>query len=148
MATKNDYIEKAENEIKKYKEKISKIEVMLKEYDAPNAEQLLGYKESLEDKFHAAEDMLEKLKASTEEEYEELQDTASEVFTGIRQAFHDFSNFLTLEQLYHAKDEIIDFGKDKLEDAQELLKKHPLASAASALTLGFVIGSLFTRSSK
>ena len=146
MNTKKDYIEQIQNDIDKYKDKISKIDILLENYNSNNKSELLDHRKNLKDKFEKAESMLEKIKSGGEEEYEKIKGEASEVFDGVKEAFHEFSSFLTIEQLYRAKDEIIDYGNEKLDEAQELLKQHPLTAAASALTLGFVIGSLFTRS--
>jgi len=146
MKTKEDYIEQIQKNIDKYKDKISKTDKLLENYHSNNKSELLDHRKNLKNKFEKAEGMLEKIKFAGEKEYEQIKEEASEVFDGIKEAFHEFSSFLTIEQLYHAKDEIIDYGNEKLDEAQELLKQHPLAAAASALTLGFIIGSLFTRS--
>lgn len=146
MRTKQEYIEQIQNNIDKYKDKISKIDKLLENYNPNNKSELLNHRKNLKNKFEKAEGMLEKVKSAGEEEYEKIKEEASEVFDGIKEAFHEFSSFLTIEELYHVKDEIVDYGNEKLDEAQELLKQHPLTAAASALTLGFIIGSFFTRS--
>ena len=69
-----------------------------------------------------------------------------EVFDNVKDAFYDFSNFLTMEQLYRTKDEIIDYGNDKLDEVEKLIKERPLTVAACAIGIGFLIGVLLTRS--
>lgn len=146
MTTRENYINEIQIDINAYKEKMSKIENVLKNNDSDSNPELTKYMDAFEDKFDKASSMLEKIKFCSEMEYGEIKDNASEVFKEVKKAFHAFSSFLTMDQLYHVKDEIIDFSSEKLGEAQELLKKHPVAAAASALTLGFVIGALFTRS--
>ncbi|MBS0271835.1 MAG: DUF883 family protein [Proteobacteria bacterium] len=129
-----------------YKEKISKIDDLLKKYKLNNRDQLLLQRDSLKDKLDQGEKMLKKVKSSSEENYEQIKESALEVFDNVKEAFHDFSNVLSLEHLNHAKDEIVDYSNEKLDEMHTLIKKHPLTMAAWAVGVGFIIGTLFMRS--
>lgn len=146
MSTKDDYIKQAQQSVDKYKDKISKIDNLLEKYKGEGKSDLFAHRENLKDKFDQAEKMLKKITSSSEENYEKIKETASEVFGNVKEAFHDFSSFLTLDQLSRAKDEVVDFGNEKLDEIQSYIKKRPLTIAAWAVGIGFLIGTLFTRS--
>jgi len=146
MDTKEDYIKELEKNMDKYKNKISKVDSLLANYNSSNKAELLNQHQSLKHKFVDCGDILKEIKSAGEEEYEQIKEKSSEIFEDIKNAFEEFSSFLTMEQLCLVKDEIVDFGNEKLAEVQELLKQHPLTAAASALILGFIIGTLFTRS--
>jgi ElaB/YqjD/DUF883 family membrane-anchored ribosome-binding protein len=50
-----------------------------------------------------------------------------------------------MEQLSHAKDEIIDFSSEKLGEVENFIKKRPLKAAAWAMGIGFIAGLILTR---
>ena len=146
MSTKDDYIKQAQKNMDKYKDKISKIDNLLEKYKSEGNSDLLAQRENLKDKFDQAEKMLKKITSSSEENYEKIKESAAEVFDNVKEAFHDFSSFLTIEQLSRAKDEIVDFGNEKLDEVQSFIKKRPLTIAAWAVGIGFLIVTLLTRS--
>lgn len=146
MTSKQDYIKEAEKQMDKYKTKISKIEEFLKGYKSEGREQFLAHQNDLQDKFNQAEKMLKKITDSSEKEYEQIKESATKIFDDVKEAFYEMSSFLTFEQLSRAKDEVIDFGNEKLDEAQTYIKEHPLTAAAWAVGIGFLIGSLITRS--
>lgn len=146
MMEKEDYIEQLEANMKKYNEKISKIDRALENYKSDNKSALLAQRENLKEKFEQGEQMLKKIKSATEDNYEKIQENAAEIFESIKEAFHEFSNFLTMEQLSRTKDEIMDYGNEKLDEVQSFIKNRPLTMAVWAMGIGFLIGTLFTRS--
>lgn len=146
MTKKEEYIKKIEESMKKYKDKISKIDSALENYKADNKSDLLAQSENLKEKFEQGEQMLKEIRSATEEKYETIQEKAAEVFESVKEAFNEFSNFLTMEQLSRTKDEIMDLGSEKLEEVQSFIKNHPLTMAAWAMGIGFLVGTLFTRS--
>ena len=110
------------------------------------SKEIQGYEKTLSKQFSDAEKFLTEIKDSTEEEYEKIKETLSQTLEDLKKNLYDFSKYLSLEQLYKGKDELISFGNEKLEEAQELLKSHPFMAAGSALSIGFIIGKLFGRS--
>ncbi len=82
----------------------------------------------------------------SEENYEKIKENAGEIFDDVKEGFHEFSSLLTMEQLHRAKEEIVDFGNEKLDEIQSLIKERPLTIAAWAIGIGFLIGTLWIRS--
>jgi len=146
MSTKETYTKELEKNLENYKNKISKIEGLLETYKGNNKRDLLAQKTTLEEKFEEGQEMLKKIKAASEEEYEKVRDTAVTLFDSIKEAFYDFSHFLTLEQLSRTTKELTQLGTQTVDEAQDLIKHHPFSVAAGALSLGFIVGTLFARS--
>ncbi len=146
MAKKEDYIKEIEASMEKYKGKISKIDNLLENYKAENKSDLIAQRQNLKEKFEQGEKMLKQIKSSSEESYEKIRESAGEVFEGIKDAFYELSHFLTMDQLSRTKDEMIDLGNEKVEEIQNFIKDHPLATATWAMGIGFLVGTLYTRS--
>ncbi|OJW52645.1 MAG: hypothetical protein BGO67_09250 [Alphaproteobacteria bacterium 41-28] len=146
MSTKENYIKQAEKQMEKYRDKISKIDDLLKNKKESGESELLAHRENLKDKFDQAEKMLKKIKSGSEENYEKIKENATEIFESLKEAFHEFSSFLSMEQLSRTKDVVIDYGNEKLDEFQSFVKERPLTIAAWAMGIGFIIGTLFTRS--
>ena len=66
----------------------------------------------------------------------------AKAFEGIKEGFREFSTLLTMEQLWRAKDEITDYGQEKIDELQECIKKRPLLTAVCALGAGLLLGTL------
>ena len=137
-----DYIQEMDSNMKKYKDKISKIENFLSEYSAGDKAHLVSENNSLKEAFEKGEDIFKKLKSSTEENYEEIHEAFAKAFEGIKEGFREFSTLLTMEQLWRAKDEITDYGQEKIDELQECIKKRPLLTAVCALGAGLLLGTL------
>lgn len=146
MSDKEDYTKKIQKNMDKYKDKISRIDHFLGNAKANGREALLSQRDSLKEKLTDGEKMLQKVQSSSEDGYEKIKESAAEVFEELQAAFHEFSNFLTMEQLYRTQDELIEFGNEKIEDVQELVKNNPLTILACAIGVGFLVGTLLTRS--
>jgi ElaB/YqjD/DUF883 family membrane-anchored ribosome-binding protein len=146
MNPKEHYTKQVQNQMEKYKDKLSKIDDLLNNTNSQRRSELLSQRENLQDKFDKAEKILKEITASSDENYEKIKDKAVEVFDDVKEAFHEFSSFLTMEQLYRTKEEIIDFSNDKLEEIETFVKKRPITIAACAIGIGFLIGTLLTRS--
>lgn len=146
MAKKDNYIKEIQRNLENYKNKISKIEYVLESYKGSNKTDLLAQKSALQEKYEEGEKMLKKIKDASADEYEKIQESAASLFETIKEAFYEFSHFLTMEQFMRTKKELTELGTQTVEEAQDLLKHHPLAIAAGALSLGFILGSIFARS--
>ncbi|MBY0293261.1 MAG: hypothetical protein K2W92_08260 [Alphaproteobacteria bacterium] len=137
-----DYIQDMESNMEKYKNKLSKIDNFLNEYNAQDNNHLISENKSLKDTFKKGEEIFKKLKSSTEENYEEIHEAFAKSFEAIKEGFREFSTLLTMEQLYRTKDEIVDYGQEKIDEVEEYIKKHPALTAACALGIGFLVGTL------
>lgn len=146
MNKKEDYVKKAEQQIEKYKDKISKIDNLLRTYQEKDKAELISQGESLKNNLGKAEQAIKDIVSASEEHYEDLKEKAEEVFGHIKEAFHDFSYSLALENLAQAKEEVIDFSTEKLDEMQDLFRKRPLTAALWSLGIGFLLGCLLTRS--
>lgn len=146
MSTRENYTKQIQNQLIEYKDKLSKIDDLLKNSKSKRRAELLTQRKTLQDKFDEAEQMLKKVTAASEENYEKIKETAVEVFDNVKEAFQDFSSFLSLDHLYETKDEIIDYGEEKLDEIETLIKNRPLTATVCALSIGFLIGTLLTRS--
>jgi len=146
MANKEEYIKELESNMDKYKNKISKIDSLLKNYKSDDKNNLVTESDNLKLKLQQAEQSLKKLKSATADTYETLKESSEEMWGSIKEAFHEFSSLLSMEQLIRTKDEIADYGSERIEDVQEYIKKRPLMTAAWALGIGFLVGTLLTRS--
>lgn len=146
MNMKENYTNQAQKQMDKYKDKLFKIDDLLKSPQSRGRSALVSQRENLQGKFDEAEKVLKQISSSSEETFEKTKDSAVEIFENLRDAFQDFSSFTTIEQLYRTKDEILDYSQDKLDEAQKLIKERPLMVAACAIGLGFLIGVLLTRS--
>lgn len=146
METREKYIKALEAKMKKYKNKISDVDSLLKNSKFHNKPHLVTESKTLKEKFKQAEDIFQQLKSSSKENFEEIKDSTAEIFDALKDALSDFSHFLTMDQIYHAKDEIAEYGCEKISEAEEYIKKKPLICAAGAFGVGFLIGTLLMRS--
>lgn len=146
MSTKENYMKQIQDQMEKYKNKLSKIDELLKNSKSKGRSELLDQRKNLQEKFDEAEDMVKKISNSSEEAYEKIKENAVEVFDSVKEAFQDFSSFCSLNHLQEAKDEMIELGSEKLDEIESLIKNRPLTAAACAMGIGFLIGALLTRS--
>ncbi|OJW50236.1 MAG: hypothetical protein BGO67_02600 [Alphaproteobacteria bacterium 41-28] len=146
MNGKENYIKQVQENMGKYKDKLSKIDELLESYKSNNKPKFLAQRNTLKDKFDQAEQMLKEITSSSEEDVEKIKENAGEIFDNLKEAFHEFSSFLTIEQLSRTKDEIVNFSNEKLDEVQNFIKEHPLTVAAWTVGIGFLIGALLTRS--
>ena len=146
MASKEKFIKNIESKMKKYKNKVLEIDGVLKKGQFHDKEHLLSENKSLKETLKQAENIFQKLKSSSAENFEEIKESASDIFDSLKEALGDFSHLLTMDQLYHAKDDIVEYGCEKVSDVEEYIKKKPLTCAAGAFGIGFLIGTFLTRS--
>lgn len=136
-----DYIQEMESHMEKYKNKISKLEKFLNDYKSEDKAHLVSETNSLKDKLKKGEAILKKLQSSTEENYEEIREGFVKSFDAIKEGFREFSTLLTMEQLWHAKDEVTEYGQEKIDELQDYIKKRPVLIASCALGLGLLVGA-------
>ncbi|MBA3813506.1 MAG: hypothetical protein H0X26_03305 [Alphaproteobacteria bacterium] len=146
MENKEKYLNGLQSHMKKYANKVSQLDSKLKNYKAHNKEQLSAERKELAKKFEKAEAIYTKLKAASQENFEEIKNSAEEIFETFQEAFQDFSNSLTMDQIYRMKDDVAAYGSDKVEDIEGYIKKRPLASVAVIFGIGVLIGTILIRS--
>ena len=76
MDTKENYTKQVKNQMEKYKDKLSKIDDLLKNTTSKGRGELLSQRGNLQDKYDKAEKMLREVTASSDEAYEKIKDTA------------------------------------------------------------------------
>lgn len=126
--------------------KINFLDELLESYKSNSKPKFLAQRNTLKDKFDQAEQMFKEITSFSEENVEKIKENAGEIFDNLKEAFHEFSSFLTMEQLSRTKDEIVNFSNEKLDEVQNFIKEHPLNVAAWTMGIGFLIGTLLTRS--
>lgn len=146
MERKNKYIKELEEKMKKYKNKISEIDAQMKQRNFRDKPHLLSGNKSLKEKYKQAEYIFKKLSSASQENFEEIMDSSVEIFDSLKEALSEFSSLLTMDPVYYAKDEIVDYGNEKIKEIENCIKKKPLACAAWAFGIGFIIGKIFPRS--
>lgn len=144
--TQKGYIQEAEKKMKKYQDVLAGISKFLESRYEKKNKDIQAYEKTLTKQFTDAEKQLTKIKDAGEDEVEKVNEALGQVFDEIKSSLYDFSKYISVDQLYKGKDELINFGNEKLEEAQQLLKNHPFMAAGSALSIGFIIGKLFGRS--
>lgn len=146
MKSKDKYIKNAENSMKKYKDKISKIESELKKYESKGKMNLLSESNKLKEKYKEAEKMVKSLKTSTADNFEDLKDEAVSLFNDLKDGYSQLSNLITKDKIMHTKEDIVEYGREKVSKIEDYSKKNPVKIAAISLAVGFVIGQLTRRS--
>lgn len=146
MENKEKYIKNLESNMKRYQEKIASIDSLLKGYKAHNKDHLMAGRDDFKKKLKKAEDIYKKLKSSSKENYDEIKSASLDAFDALKEASHDFSGLLTIDQLYHAKDEITEYGCEKVNQVENYIKQKPLTCAAWAFGVGVLLGTFLTRS--
>jgi ElaB/YqjD/DUF883 family membrane-anchored ribosome-binding protein len=146
MVNKEKYIKDLESTLEKYANKYSELDSKLKNYKAHDKKQLEVERKDLTKKLEQAEAIFTKLKAASQENFEEIKDSAGEIFEALGDAFQDFSNLLTMDQIYHVKDEVAAYGCERVEDVEGYIKKKPLVCVAVALGVGVLLGTILMRS--
>ena len=145
--TKNEkFLKGIESTLERYKTKISKIDGLLTDYKSPEKAHLVSESKKIRKNIEKAETAFQKLQSASQDKFEDIKESSLEIFDSLNEAFGEFSAHFTIDQLHHYKDEIKHYGNDKIIEAQEYIKKNPIACAAIALGIGYVIGKLLNRS--
>ncbi|HUX79994.1 MAG TPA: DUF883 C-terminal domain-containing protein [Alphaproteobacteria bacterium] len=145
--TKNEkFLKGIESTLKRYKNKISKIDDLIAKNKSPAKAALAEESKNIKESLKKAEGAFQKLQTASQDKFEGIKESSAEIFDTLHNAFDEFSSHLTVDQLNHYKDEVANYGCDKMCDAQDYIKKNPLTAAACALGIGFVIGKLLSRS--
>lgn len=145
--TKNEkFLKRIESSLERYKDKISKIDELLATYKSPDKAHLVSESKKIKETLKKADIAVKKLQSSSQDTFDEIKDYSLEIFDTLNESFNELSSYLTIDQLSHYKDEITNYGCDKMNEVQDYIKKNPLTCAAYALGIGFIIGKLLGRS--
>ena len=146
MDKREKFLKGTEATLENYKRKIAKIDALLTNYKSSEKAHLVAESKKVKKSIEKAEDAFQALKASSQDKFEEIKASFVEIYDTLSDAFDEFSSHFTLDQFHHYKDEITNYGNDKIVEAQECIKKNPLACAAIALGVGYILGKLLNRS--
>ena len=143
MDNRTQYLNEIDSNLKKYREKISKMNNVVKNSSHKNKDILLS--EDLEKKYQKAEDIFKKLKSSSQENFAEIKAASTEIFDSLSQSFDKVTQLISEEDLNRLKKEAVKFGVQKASEAGGLVKKHPLTFLTGAFGVGILIGLFFNR---
>ena len=142
MTDKEDYLKDIEESLEKYKRKVSQIEKLLADYQSADKDHLLSESYGLKETLKKGEELLKKLKFSSDENYEELQNSFTKAFNTLQENFRDLLNSFTTEKILKTKTEMTDFSCERIDKLEDYIKQHPLLTTSCALGIGFLIGTL------
>lgn len=146
MADREENLKELDGEIKNIKDKIKIIESSLKKAKSQAKEKLLSEKQELQKKLKLAEDIYQKLESAPPGSYGDLKAVSSALFDYLKGNVQEYTHLLSMDPVYHAKDDVIEFSCEKAAQVEKCIKEKPLLSAACALGIGFILGALLTRS--
>ena len=146
MDKKDKFIKKTESTLEKYKDKIEKIDTLLANYKSTDKALLVTESKKIKENLKKADVAFKKLQSSSQDTFEEIKEYSLEIFDKLNDSFDEFSTHFTVDQLHHYKDEIANYGSEKISQAQSYIKKNPFTCAAYALGIGFILGKLLGRS--
>lgn len=146
MAKNEKFLKEIEASLNKYKKELSKLDSLLAKNKSSQKARLVSQSKKLKDNLTKAEATFEQLKSASQDKFDDTKKSFLETYNAMSEIFSDFSSHLTTDKLQHYKDEVTNYGCDKLCDAQDYIKKNPLTAAACALGVGFIIGKLLSRS--
>ena len=146
MNDKDKFVSSMQSMVDRYGRKLKKINHTVDRYSDQEKENLKDDIEHLKSKFEEAERSFQDIKFATEENWEEIKARSAEIFQAMQGAFTEFTGSLSIEHLSQMKDDVMDYGQEKLSELSNCIKKKPISAAAWALGIGFVIGKIFTRS--
>ncbi len=145
--TKNEkFLKGIESTLEKYKNKILKIDDLMKKYKSPDKAHLLSESKKIKEILKKTEVTFKQLQATSQDKFEDMKESFLEIFDSLSESLNELLSHLTIDQFHYYKDEITNYGCDKMEDAQAYIKKNPLTCAAWALGIGFILGKLISRS--
>lgn len=145
MENKEQHYQDLNSKLEKYKKKISIIDKLLKNHRSHDKEHLISEINKLKGIYQQAEDIFQTLAYATEENYEEIKKSSIEIFEILKKSSDQFSHLLTMGQLSHMKEEIRDFGNEKLSEIEEYAKEKPFTCAAGAFGVGLLVGAITVR---
>jgi len=151
MAIDKEYIKDSEELLRKYQDKLSKIEASLDKATGSEKKRLLEKSKELKQKYKEAKANLQELKDSAEEGFENIKEASVELLNALKEAFAEYTDMVSTdnikENIIYAKENVIQFGKDKAFEIEDRVRNNPLATVAIAAGAGLLIG-LFLRRSK
>ena len=142
MEDKDKFMNSLENNLSRYERKISKASKAMENYPASERDSISSEIENLKEKYKDAQKVFQDMKYATEDNWNTLKDSSAEVFKALKEAFTEFSGYISLDQLNHVKEEVMDYGHEKLDDLSNCIKRKPISAALWAMGIGFMLGKI------
>ena len=112
--------------MKKYKSKIKKIDASLKDSKLKGRDQLLSEVQGLKTKLKLAEDILKRLKSSPPGDFEDVKAISTAMFDQLKKSLQGYSESLSMDPVYRAKDDVVEYSCEKITQVEDCIKKKPL----------------------
>lgn len=145
MNDKEKYLTDMQKNLDRYQRKFENASKSVANYSAQKKDQANSEIEHLKGRLDSAQQVYGDLKKATADNWDSLKDTASEAFRDLKDGFYEYADYLSLESLGHVKDEVMDYGQERMNDLSDCIKKKPFTSAAWALGIGFILGKMMTK---
>lgn len=146
MNTNEKFLKGIESSLEKYKEKLTKIDDLLAQHKSSDKARLVSQTKKLKEKLKRAETGFQELKDSSQDKFETIKASFLEIYDTLNDSFSEFTSYLTLDQFQEYKDDMVNYGIDKIKEAENYIKKNPLAGTAWAFGIGAILGALLCRS--
>jgi len=142
MQNNQQTLESLDSTLKKYQEKIEKLNERLKANSSQNTPNISSKIEDIKKLFQKAEQGYEQLKNSSEDAWEANKDASLETFEQLKTDFNDLMGNFPPENLADVADEAIEYAQSMLEETLTYVRNNPGTSTMLALIAGFVLGKI------
>ncbi|MGI4851734.1 MAG: hypothetical protein ACRYGR_07310 [Janthinobacterium lividum] len=142
MEDKDKFMSGLENNLSRYERKISKASKAMQNYPESERESYNSEIENIKEKYKDAQKVFQDMKYATEDNWNTLKDSSGEVLKSLKEAFNEFSGYISLDQVNQVKEDVMDYGHEKLDDLSNCIKKKPISAALWAMGIGFVLGKI------
>lgn len=106
---------------------------------------LAGEKVNPRESYRKAEEVYEKLKNSTENEWDELKHQASEIFESLNIQLSGMADIFSSPLLKDLPEKVSDYSQDKMEQVSSTIKDNPFNAILVAFGIGFAVGVFLRR---
>lgn len=136
MNNNDDTIQNYGNKLEKYRAIIGDLTESASENLNPKRAK------NLQKIFKDAERAYDRMKNAAAHDYEDLKQAAHDGFENLKQELSDISDNISFEALKEKGDELVDYGRDKLDDLEDRIAERPLASVLLAFGAGIILANL------
>ena len=145
MDDKAKYLTEVESNLKKYKGDITKLNNIVKKYNAPNKKKVLAKDKVIKEKFKEAEAIYKKLKSSSQGNFGTIQEASSKIFSSLSENVDDFTHLVSMKDLTHLTENITDYSSERLSEMDDYIRKNPFHFVLGAFGVGILIGFFINR---
>ncbi|MFI0478962.1 MAG: hypothetical protein ACH349_07650 [Candidatus Rhabdochlamydia sp.] len=139
---RDKFLSSLESTLNQYKRKIKKFSKNMANSTSEGKESLSQAIKNVQKKYQKAEKVYQNLKASTEDDWEDIKSQASEIFDELHDGFNEITDNFSWDHLNQATEEAMDYGQEKLDQLSDCIRKKPFTSALWALGIGFILGKM------